>query len=401
MPEIVSSLRDGAAQKSDFQRVLPWRGDIPRSPAARQMAEMFALADIRINGDRPWDIQVHDPRLYERVFSQGSLGAGESYMDGWWDVEELDEFFARIHRTEPYRRVGKWRTLLLALKGRLLNRQTQLRATRVGREHYDLGNQLYQAMLGRRMQYTCAYWPGARDLDQAQENKLFLICRKLHLDRGMSVLDLGCGFGGLAHFMATEYGCSVVSYNISHNQVAYARELCKGQPVRFEEKDYREAARETGQFDRVVAIGLCEHVGYKNYRRFLELVYSRLKPLGLFLLHTIGSNQSVTSTDEWTDKYIFAGGMLPSIAQLGKAFECGWVMEDWHNLGPDYDRTLLAWWNNFARAWSCLRSEYGDRFYRVWRYYLLSSAGSFRARKLQLWHVVLSKGDIAAYAPVR
>jgi cyclopropane-fatty-acyl-phospholipid synthase len=401
MPEIVHSLPDHTAQEFGFQRVTPRFGDLPRSAAARQIAEIFALADIRIDGERDWDIQVHNSSFYERVFSQGSLGVGESYMDGWWDVDALDEFVARIHRADPYRRVGRWRTLLLALKGRLLNPQTLPRAVRVGREHYDLGNDLFEAMLGHRMQYTCAYWAGAHDLDQAQENKLLLICRKLHLARGMSVLDLGGGFGGLAHFLATEYGCSVVSYNISRKQVAYGREMCKGLPVRFEEKDYRESARETGLFDRVVAIGLCEHIGYKNYRCFLDLVYNLLKPQGLFLLHTIGSNQSVTSTDEWTDKYIFVGGMLPSIAQLGKTFERGWVVEDWHNFGPDYDRTLLAWWHNFARAWPALRSAYGSRFYRMWRYYLLSSAGSFRARKLQLWQVVLSKGDIPAYAPVR
>jgi cyclopropane-fatty-acyl-phospholipid synthase len=177
--------------------------------------------------------------------------------------------------------------------------------------------------------------------------------------------------------------------------------LCKGLPVRFERKDYREADNEEERFDRVVAIGLCEHIGYKNYRRFLEIAHERLKERGLFLLHTIGGNQSVTSTDPWIDKYIFPNGMIPSIAQLASAMEGIWVMEDWHNFGPDYDRTLLAWWENFDRAWPALWEKYGERFYRMWRFYLLGVAGRFRARKLQLWQIVLSKGDVPSYAPVR
>lgn len=373
----------------------------PTSPAAKKLAEILAAADIRVNGNRTWDLQVHNERFFERVLAEGSLGVGESYMDGWWDVEALDQFFTRVHRVELYRQVMTPSMMWLALKGRLLNLQTKSRSRAVAQEHYDLGNDIYKTMLGRRMQYTCAYWPGAATLDQAQENKLNLICRKLGLRPGMKVLELGGGFGGLAHFMAYEYGCEVVSYNISHAQVAYGRELCAGLPVRFEEKDYRDAAREKEQFDRVVSIGLCEHVGHKNYRPFLELAHERLKNGGLFLLHTIGSNESATSTDPWIDKYIFPGGMLPSIAQLGKATERLWVMEDWHNFGPDYDRTLMAWWDNFSRGWADLRQKYGDRFYRMWKFYLIGSAAGFRARKMQLWQLVLSKGDVPSYVPVR
>jgi len=373
----------------------------PRSPAAKKLVEILAAADIRVNGNRAWDVQVHNEWFFERVLAEGSLGAGESYMDGWWDVEALDQFFTRVHRAELYRQVMTPSMAWLALKGRLFNLQTKSRSRAVAQEHYDLGNDIYKTMLGRRMQYTCAYWPGAATLDQAQENKLNLVCRKLGLRPGMTVLELGGGFGGLAHFMASAYGCQVVSYNISHEQVAYGRELCAGLPVRFEEKDYRDAAREKERFDRVVSIGLCEHVGHKNYRQFLELAHERLKNGGLFLLHTIGSNESATSTDQWIDKYIFPGGMLPSIAQLGNATEGLWVKEDWHNFGPDYDRTLMAWWDNFSRGWADLRQKYGDRFYRMWKFYLIGSAAGFRARKMQLWQLVLSKGDVPSYVPVR
>jgi cyclopropane-fatty-acyl-phospholipid synthase len=256
-------------------------------------------------------------------------------------------------------------------------------------------------MLDRRMQYTCGYWKGASTLDQAQEAKLHLICRKLQLQPGMTLLELGGGFGGLAHFAASEYGCQVVSYNISREQVLYGRDLCKGLPVRFEHHDYRQAARELNQFDRVVSVGLCEHIGHKNFRSFMQLAHDRLKDQGLFLLHTIGANESYSYTDPWINKYIFPNGLVPSMAQLTTAWEGLWVAEDWHNFGPDYDKTLMAWWQNFEQAWPKLRLTLGDRFYRMWKYYLMCSAGSFRARRLQLWQIVLSKGDIPAYTPVR
>ncbi|HLJ51660.1 MAG TPA: cyclopropane fatty acyl phospholipid synthase [Bryobacteraceae bacterium] len=373
----------------------------PVSGAAKIIIDFLASAGIDVNGSRPWDIQVHDPRFYPRVLSDGSLGAGESYMDGWWDVGALDEFFTKVHRADPYYSLKTFNTAWLALKSRLVNRQAKWRSTKVARQHYDLGNDIYEAMLDPRMQYTCAYWKDATTLEEAQENKLRLVCEKIHLRPGMRVLELGGGFGGLAHFIAARYGCEVVSYNISHEQVAYARNLCGDLPVRFEQKDYREAVSERAPFDRVVAVGLCEHIGYKNYRTFLEIAERALKPGGLFLLHTIGSNESYTSTDAWVDKYIFPNGMVPSLAQLGKAMEGLWVAEDWHNFGPDYDKTLLAWWSNFSRAWPSLRSRYSDRFYRMWKFYLMGSAGRFRARKLQLWQFVLSKGDIPNYVPVR
>lgn len=374
---------------------------VPRSASAKKVADLLHIAGIEVNGAQPWDMQVHNERLFERVLAHGTLGAGESYMDGWWDVEALDEFFAKLHFADPYKSIATLSDAWLAFKASFLNRQSKSKSKSVATEHYDLGNDLYQAMLDRRMQYTCAYWKNAATLDEAQENKLHLICRKLQLERGMNVLELGGGFGGLAHFMASEYGCHVVSYNISREQVAYGREWCKGLPVRFEQKDYRHAASEPDKFDRIATVGLCEHVGYKNYRGFLELMHHRLKDEGLALLHTIGGNESLTNTDPWIDKYIFPNGVIPSIAQLGQAMEGLWVVEDWHNFGPDYDRTLLSWWDNFNRAWPSLRDKYGDRFYRMWRFYVLGSAGSFRARKLQLWQLVLSKGDIPAYTPVR
>lgn len=250
------------------------------------------------------------------------------------------------------------------------------------------------------MQYSCAYWRDAATLEQAQYNKLDLICRKLKLAPGMRILEIGGGFGGFAAFAATEYGCEVVSYNISREQVAFAKDLCRGLPVRFAMKDYREAIGEPGQFERIVSVGFCEAIGYKNFRTFFTLAADKLASGGLFLLHTIGGNESCTHTEPWLDRYIFPSGMLPSLAQLGRAIEGLLVVEDLHNFGADYDKTLLAWWKKFDDAWPLLRTRYGDRFYRMWRYYLLASAGSFRARSQQLWQIVLSKGDISSYARV-
>ena len=376
-------------------------GKTRTSMCARRVAELLTLAGITVNGRQPWDPQVHNDRFFQRMLTAGTLGAGEAYMDGWWDVEALDELFVRLERAQLHKRFGRLMTFLPALKGRMVNLQTLVRAKHVAERHYNLGNDLYQAMLGQHMQYSCAYWPGAETLDQAQENKLHLICRKLGLQPGMRLLDVGGGFGSLSRFAAKEYGCEVVAYNISRAQVAYAREVCRGLPVRVEEKDYRLAVNEPHKFDRIVSVGFFEHVGHKNYQAFLELVRGCLKDEGLFLLHTIGGNELHTSTDPWIDKYIFANGVIPSMTQLAGAMEGRWVVEDWHNFGPDYDRTLMSWWRNFEDAWPKLRSKYDDRFYRMWKYYLLTSAGAFRARTLQLWQVVLSKGDVAAYRSVR
>ncbi len=370
--------------------------------AKEKIRQLLALADVKLNGPDPWDLQVHDERFYQRALNHASVGVGESYMDGWWDVPQLDEFFCRIQRAELDKRVKTRELLWLGIRSSLFNLQRKSSSKQVARQHYDIGNDLYHVMLDKNMQYTCAYWKNADNLDAAQENKMHLICRKLHLEPGMRVLELGGGFCGLARFMAREYGCEVVSYNISKEQVQFGREFCSGLPVRIEEKDYREAIREDGQFDRVAAIGLCEHIGYRNYRPFLELVRAKLRDTGLFLLHTIGGNRSRTSTDPWIDKYIFPNGMLPSIAQLGRAMENLWVVEDWHNFGPDYAKTVLAWWRNFETRYCTLdKQRYDQRFFRMWKLYLMMSAGSFRARRMQLWQIVLSAGRIAGYEPVR
>jgi cyclopropane-fatty-acyl-phospholipid synthase len=310
-------------------------------------------------------------------------------MDGWWDSEALDQFFDRLLRLD-FDSIFKnnWKLIWYGLKSRLFNRQKFSRAFKVGEEHYDVGNDLYKAMLDKRMLYTCGYWERADNLDQAQEDKLNLICRKIGLEPGMTLLELGCGFGSFAKFAAENYGTKVTGYTVSKEQVKLGKELCRGLPVELHLADYREAK---GQYDRVVSLGILEHVGYKNYRTYIKLVHKCLKDDGIAFIHTIGGNSSKTSANAWTDKYIFPNGMLPSIAQIGKAMEKLFVMEDWHNFGEHYDKTVLAWHQNFKNAWPELKNQYNERFRRMWQYYLLSSAASFRSRQIQLWQIVMTK----------
>ncbi len=362
--------------------------------------DKLSLAGIHLNGSQPWDIQVHDDRFYQNVLSQGSLGLGESYMQEWIDVAQLDEFFYRILKSPLGHNYNQsWITLLYKLNSTIFNRQSQRRALEVGKRHYDLGNDLFQYMLDKRLTYSCAYWKKAHNLDEAQEAKLELVCQKLKLEPGMKVLDIGCGWGSFAKYAAEKYQVKVVGITISQKQLDLAKELCQGLPIELHFQDYRDI-QET--FDRIVSIGQMEHVGYKNYPTYMNIVARSLKDNGLFLLHTIGSNTSLKRSDPWIEKYIFPNGMLPSISQLSQASEGLFTMEDWHNFGADYDKTLMAWHHNFHQHWDKLKSNYDEKFYRMWKYYLLSCAGSFRARHIQLWQIIFSKKGVPeGYVSVR
>lgn len=361
----------------------------------RTIAGLLDLAGIEIDGPAPHDIQVRDPRLFARVLAGGSLALGEAYMDRWWDCPRLDEFFARVLRVRLDRHVRSRTWLWAALKARVLDRQSIRRVALMAGRHYDLGNDLFRHMLDRRMIYSCGYWDGARNLDEAQEQKLDLVCRKLGLEPGMRVLDIGCGWGGAARFAAERYGVEVVGVSVSRQQVDLAREDCAGLPIEIRLQDYRELDE---PFDRIFSLGMFEHVGPRNHRRFMEVVGRCLKPDGLFLLHTISGVTSVRQTDAWIDRYIFSGSVLPSPRDLTESSEGLFVHEDWHGFGTDYDRTLRQWHRNFLAAWDDLKTRYDDRFKRMWTYYLLACAGSFRARKNQVWQIVLSpRGVVGGY----
>jgi cyclopropane-fatty-acyl-phospholipid synthase len=348
-------------------------------------------------------IKVHNKKIYSKLLLNPSLGAGEGYMQGWWDCDKLDQLFTEV--TALQNETFYKKTLLSRVLSLVLNCQSKIRSKKVAQLHYNLGNDLYRAMLGPSMAYTCGYWKKGKNLDEAQRDKYDLVCRKLNLKKGDKVLELGCGFGGFAKHAAENYGCEVTAVNISTEQITFAKELCKGLPVQFHLADYRDDKTYNPtrkQFDQVVSIGMCEHVGPKNYRTFLETAFRNLKDSGLFLLHTIGNTTSEASIDPWLGRYIFPGAVIPSTQQLSRAAENLFVIEDWHNFGADYDKTLMAWDANFEKAWPTLQSTYGDKFYRMWKYYLLCCAGCFRSRTMQLWQVVLSKGGVrGGYQSIR
>ena len=363
--------------------------------------DIFSLAGIEVNGPNPWDIQIYNKDFYKRALSEAELGIGESYMDGWWECEKIDELIFRVIRARLDEKVKRKISIIFnILLAKVFNLQSKKRAFIVGEKHYDLGNDLFRNMLDKRMNYSSAYWKNADNLDAAQENKLELICKKLNLEPGMKVLDIGCGWGAFGKYAAEKYNVETIGITVSKEQASLGKEMCKGLPIEIRLQDYREVS---DKFDHIVSVGMIEHVGYKNYRTYFQVANRCLKDDGLFLLHTIGDVKSLKTADAWTVKYIFPNGVQPSVSQLGKAIEGLFVMEDWHNFGADYDKTLMAWYKNFNASWDKIKENYSERFYRMWKYFLLSSAGAFRARsKSQLWQIVLSKkGVIGGYKSVR
>ncbi|QDA57433.1 cyclopropane fatty acyl phospholipid synthase [Thermomonas aquatica] len=366
--------------------------------APRQwVAGLLGRADIRIGGERPWDMRLHDAAALDRALAEGNLGLGEAYMAGAWDCDRLDMLFDRLLRAHLDREVHPARLAWRALQARLFNRQTRRRAWQVGRAHYDLGNAFYAAMLDPRMTYSCGWWQdGASDLAHAQEAKLDLACRKLGLRPGMRLLDIGCGWGSLMGYAAEHYGVRCIGVTVSREQVGYAQARYAGLPLEFRLQDYRELDADAlgGPVDRIASIGMFEHVGRRNHRAFMQVARRCLADDGLFLLHSIGKNRRASTLDPWTERHIFPNGDLPSLGQVGDALDGLFVCEDLHDFGADYDPTLMAWHANFEAAWPRFAGELGETFRRKWRYYLLSCAGAFRARELQLWQWVLSKEGV-------
>ncbi len=356
----------------------------------RIVHELLSKADITINGSRPWDIEIKHPRLYKHVIQEGSLGLGESYMAGWWECERPDMFFHRVLKVHLDKQLPRhFRDILRVISARLINFQSRRRAWIVGKKHYDLGNDLFKLMLDPYMQYSCGYWKNARNLEQAQYNKLRMICEKLQLKPGMHLLDIGCGWGGLVEFAARHYGVKVTGITTSTEQQQLALQRCQNLDVDIVLQDYRDLNQ---QFDRIVSVGMFEHVGPKNYPVFFKTIERNLKPAGIFLLHTIGSNKTDANVDPWINKYIFPNGCLPSVRHIANAAEPYFIMEDWHNFGSDYDLTLMAWNQRFLETWPLLEQKYGQHFKRMFTYYLTCCAGAFRARDLQLWQIVFTRG---------
>lgn len=285
----------------------------------RIFCELITKAGIKINGSRPFDIHVKNPNFFKRILRDGSLGLGESYIDGWWECNRLDMLFQRIFRAGLNNTsIHNVKDMLRVTAARLTNPQSRKQAWVVGKKHYDLGNDLFIMMLDSYMQYSCGYWHNAATLEQAQQNKLKMICQKLQLQPGMILLDIGCGWGGLAKYAAKNYGVKVHGITISTEQQKFAQQLCEKLDINISLQDYRNL---NFQYDRVVSVGMFEHVGPKNYQIYFSVVRRNLKPDGLFLLQTIGANKTQMNTDPWINKYIFPNGFLPSIRHIAEASE--------------------------------------------------------------------------------
>jgi cyclopropane-fatty-acyl-phospholipid synthase len=375
--------------KSLLERFIPITLPNRAADSESIVRELFGLAGIEIGGQAVGDIRVHDPRFYERVLRDASVGFGESYMDDWWETDALDVTIDKIMRANLKQKItGSWRMRALTVKAVMLNLQAKARAGASIEAHYDIGNDLYTRMLDPRMVYTCAVWDKAKNLTEAQEHKLDLVCRKVGLEPGMKVLDLGCGWGGFASWAAEKYGCTVLGVTLSKDQVSLGNQLWKHLPVELRLCDYRDVK---GTFDRVVSIGMMEHVGPKNHRTMMETIDRCLKPDGIALVHTIANNRSLRHGTPFIEKYIFPNAVAPSLAQIGRAMEGLFVCEDLHNIGPDYDPTLMAWWENFDRTYSEISHRYDRKFYQMWKFYLLAAAGASRSRDGQLYQVVMTK----------
>lgn len=369
---------------------------------AQKVNALLGKANITPGGIEPFDPQIHNPLFYQRLLGQGSLGLGESYMQGWWDVDQLDEFFYRVIQAKLPSQVTTLRDKLFYAVAHLINRQRRFSANEVNLRHYNIGNNLYQQMLDSRMIYSCAYWRDADSLEQAQEHKLDLIAKKLGFEPGMRVLDIGCGWGGSAIYLADKYGVQVLGISNSSEQIKWAKERNQSANTVFKLIDYRDLE---GKFDRVYSIGMFEHVGFKNYATYFKKISDALHSEGLALLHTIGFHITSYRVDPWIEKYIFPNGILPSRELIESNSHKHFDILDWHEFGLDYHRTLHEWNLRIEERWDSL-PEYNTEFRRMWHYYLMCCAGAFKARTNELWQIVLAKKGATAptkqdYSPIR
>jgi len=366
--------------------------------AKKIVTNLFSQAGIKLDGSNPWDIQLNNDRFYTSTL-RGSLGFGESYMKGDWDVDSMDALFRRIIRmniTESP--LVLFNRLFLDIKSRLTNLQTRIGSLAIAETHYDLDHRLYELFLGPYNQYTCCFFNKAKTLEEAEVEKLEMICDKLDLREGDRVLDIGCGWGGFAKYAAETRGCRVTGISISKEQIAYSRRYTEGLPVDIINCDYRDLPEriDASYFDKAVIIGMIEHVGYKNYRKLVNIVHRLIKDDGMFLLHTIGNSRRTTIVDPWIEKYIFRNSMAPAMSQLANAFEGLFVVQDWENYGHYYAPTLAAWQHNFETNWRQIEAietehRFDEKFRRMFNYYFLSCKAGFETDHINLWHIVMSK----------
>lgn len=355
---------------------------------------LLARAGVKVDGKEPWDIQVADQRFFRTVLTQGSLGLGEAYLRGWWTCNDLEELSYRLIRSGLYKTSLLLPQPVLAnLLHATINQQSKEKSLRVAVQHYSLGNDVFLDFLGRHHLYSCGYFKDTDDLDVAQRQKLEKVCRLLDLRPGDRVLDVGGGWGEFARYAATQHGCEVTSINIADEQIKFAREYCKDASVEIRRCDYRDV---TGRFDKIVVMAMLTHVGYKNYRGFMEVMDRCLEPGGLMLVESVGGHKSRKDCEPWINRYIFPGGVVPSLEQFDRAVAGLFARKALDEFGSSYVHTLRAWHRNFVQAWPAHRSRYDDRMRLMFEYFFLTVAGAFRAGYLLHWHLLFQKGEQVA-----
>jgi cyclopropane-fatty-acyl-phospholipid synthase len=340
------------------------------------------------------DIVVNNKQMFSKIASNGSIGLADSYIDGDWDSDNLEKtIYELLTKSEILTNQIKKQSINFIfmeikalIKNKIQNNSIMSSKKNIS-HHYDIGNDLYGKMLDKHMQYTCAYFNKPNmTLDEAQYAKMMLIAKKLDLKQNMVILDIGCGFGSMAQFLAKHYGVYVIGVTLSKKQKYYADKYFSHPNVTIKLKDYRHVS---GQFDRVYSVGMFEHVGRRNYKEYYDKCYDLLKSNGIMLIHTIGTNTRKWSHNSFINKYIFPEGELPHIENLTHSFIDKWHLEDWQNMGLSYAKTLRAWHKNIG-DWSGLEN-YNNRFRRMWNFYLLGCAANFQYRGICLWQIVYTK----------
>jgi cyclopropane-fatty-acyl-phospholipid synthase len=347
---------------------------------------------------------VHDHRFYRRIIKEASLGLGESYMEGWWDAkgEDIVSILGVVLLNNLPQKLPKSVQLLLSVlkHGRVRTAGRSKSRSNIAR-HYDVGNDFYELFLDEDyMGYTCGLQLNVQDTSEdLQRQKFDLVCRKLGLKRGETLVDLGCGFGGMLRHAAKHYGISGVGCTLSTGQAEWAsrkiREEGLQDRIRVELMDYRDMS---GQFDKVVSIGMAEHVWSNGYGTLFGKAASLIPVGGIGLVHTIGSTDAPDDFyDPWMNRYIFPGARLPRLAELCSAADgAGLTVGHAENLRPHYAETLRLWRAKFAANRGTIRAlgpQYDDSFLRMWDYYLQAADSTFRYGTCQLYQVLFCKGD--------
>ena len=374
------------------------------------------------------EFNIVNDSFYRRLNDGGDLSIilGESYMAGEWTSNDLLALFRKVmvvdnfyvlffstFKNAPMKTTKLlWNILLsdikLQLSDKLKNNQTIKLAKRVGEQHYDIPDILYEHMLDSNRQYTCAYWkPNTKTLEEAQQDKINLLIDKMQIpkDTKMNILELGCGWGGLAAAISKRYPkCRVEGISISQEQVEFADDKYGSKKLKYNFCDYRDLPNKKKKYDRIIAVGIIEHIGIKNYKELFQICEKVLTDDGIFVLHGITQHRQAkyitgskkTATTPWIDKYIFPGGYAPTAEQLlYSAQSTGLMYHHVQNLSISYAKTLQAWYNNFVLHWPAIQAAnptfFTQSFYNMWEFYLLCCVISFETKQLQLSQYVFTK----------